>query len=848
MKTSTQSRGYNGPYRGEYLNKTAFPLGGIGAGMVCMEGTGTLSHVSLRHEPEVFNEPLAFSALHVRGIENGTRVLEGPVPSWKVFFPWQQNQRGSSGNGGGGSSYGLPRFADAEFLPRFPFATVSLKDPNIPVDVMATGWSPFIPGNSHDSSLPVAAVEYIFRNSSDRPIECVYSFNTRNFLTGGSGGDEVTNGTKGFILRQAGTKDSPHSQGAFYAMAAADEVKVNCRWFRSGWFDALTILWKELGEGRIPENPPVGSDEPSPGGSLMVEFTLDPGQEKNIPLLLSWYVPYSDLRVGKGLDDIAAEENAKQSEGAEDTGGGSCCCTDGSQGVENCYRPWYSSRFKNVEDVGAYWSGKYDLLKAESAFFRDTFFDTTLPPEVVEAVAANMTILKSPTVLRQYDGRLWCWEGCCDSRGCCPGSCTHVWNYAQALGHLFPDLERSLRTTEFGECQNAEGRQTFRAPLPIRQAFLTMLPAADGQLGGMMKVYREWRISGDTEWLRSIWPKVKASMDFCIEQWDPDRTGLLSEPQHNTYDIEFWGPNGICSSFYLGALQASAEMAEAIEGKASKSSAEYRRLYTEGKKRFEEELWDGEYFIQKVQWEGLRAGDPRRAESLGRTTYSAPEAAELLQREGPKYQYGSGCLSDGVLGDWIARTSGLDGVIDPAKIASHLQSVYRYNFKDDLTLHANPQRPNYALGSEAGLLLCSWPKGGQPSLPFVYSNEVWTGIEYQVASHLMMLGEVEMGLDIVRACRDRYDGRIRNPFNEYECGHWYARAMASYGLIQGLTGIRYDAVTETLYIEPKIAGDFTSFLSTATGFGTAGVQDGKPFVEVRSGRIETKKIEYRACG
>jgi hypothetical protein len=98
---------------------------------------------------------------------------------------------------------------------------------------------------------------------------------------------------------------------------------------------------------------------------------------------------------------------------------------------------------------------------------------------------------------------------------------------------------------------------------------------------------------------------------------------------------------------------------------------------------------------------------------------------------------------------------------------------------------------------------------------------------------------------VVRTCRDRYDGRVRNPFDEYECGHWYARAMASYGLIQGLTGIRYDAVERVLHVEPSLAGDFRSFLATATGYGTAGVRGGRPFLEVRQGAIDVARMDYR---
>jgi hypothetical protein len=187
---------------------------------------------------------------------------------------------------------------------------------------------------------------------------------------------------------------------------------------------------------------------------------------------------------------------------------------------------------------------------------------------------------------------------------------------------------------------------------------------------------------------------------------------------------------------------------------------------------------------------------------------------------------------------------GVSDFLDRDKLAGHLAAVHRHNLKRDLSEHPNPQRPTYACGTEGGLLLCTWPRGGAPTLPFVYSNEVWTGIEYQVASHLMLLGMVEPGLEVVRTCRDRYDGRVRNPFDEYECGHWYARAMSSYALLQGLSGARYDAVDKVLHLEPRIAGDFRSFLSTATGYGTVGVRGGQPFLDVLSGRIDVERIAY----
>ena len=805
---------YNDAYEGERLNRVAFPMGGIGAGMICLEGTGALSHVSLRNHPEVFNEPCIFAAIAVKAPHAAARVLEGPVPGWKIY-----GARGSA-NGDAGASYGLPRFDRARFSSRFPFGTISLDDDQIPLTVTITGWSPFVPGDPDSSSLPVAALEYRFVNPTADVVDAVFSFNAKQFLPLRQRDVHAVRPTPGgFVLWSQGPTDQPWQEAALAASVSDAAAQVNHAWFRGGWWDPLTMAWRDVAAGACFSRPPITEGDPSPGATVFVPFRLRPNGSKTITLRLAWYAGVTDLRRGR---DPAPP-------------GGTPTPPPPGQ----TYRPWYTSRFKNIDDVLAFWRDRYDALRQATRQFSTCFYDSTLPSEVIEAVSANLSILKSPTVLRQADGRLWAWEGCSDDVGCCYGSCTHVWNYAQAIPHLFPSLERTLRETEFGPSQDARGHQAFRTALPIRQQVHDFHAAADGQLGGIMKAHREWRISGDTDWLRRLWPKVRASLDYCIETWDPEHRGWAEEPHHNTYDIEFWGPDGMCTSFYLGALTAAVHMGEALGDDVSL----YAQLLERGTKRAEDELFNGEYFFQKVEWKTLRAS---RAEGdrFGLSGYS-PEARELLEREGPKYQYGTGCLSDGVLGSWLALVCGVGQVLDHEKVTSHLASVHRYNLEKDLSSHANPQRPSYAYGTEGGLLLCTWPKGGAPSLPFVYSDEVWTGIEYQVASHLMMMGLVNQGLEIVRVCRDRYDGRIRNPYDEYECGHWYARALSSYGLLQGLTGARYDALDKVLYLRPTILGDFRSFLATESGFGTVGVRNGTPFFDVQSGTVEVRRIDYQ---
>ena len=815
-------RDYNEKYTGEYTSRIAFPIGGLGTGMFCVEGSGAISNMNIRHKTEMLNEPTMFAGLYLKGVDNGSIVVEGQVPDWKKFGQPQSTK-------GYGGTWGLPRFKDCDFGVKFPFAKLRMSDDELKMDVTMKAWNPFIPTDENNSGLPVAGFEYTFKNKYAKEVEAIFSYNSKNFVDIRNGGASIRPIENGFIISQKGTETQPFHQADFAIFTDEPETKVNYCWFRGWSFDSFTMCWNEMSSGVIKENPANMAD--APGASLYVPFRLQPGESKTIRLYMAWYVPFSLVREGlEPIDDVDVPIVPVVNERGEPAG-----YIDTSIQLSDKYRPWYSSRFANIEEVADYWMKNYNTLKEKTELFTDAFYATTLPAEVVEAVAANLTILKSPTIFRQYDGRMWNWEGCGNEYGSCYGSCTHVWNYAQAIPHLFPKMERTLRETEFFVSQAKNGHQAFRSALPIRPIRHNFHAAADGQLGGIMKVYRDWHIYGNDEWLKLIYSYVQNSLDYCINTWDPKRKGVIEEPHHNTYDIEFWGPSGMINSYYTGALQAFVAMGEHLE----KDMTEYRELLDKSIDYMENQLYDGEYFIQNIRWKELQASDPTKVQSVN-SNYSK-EGLDLLEKEGPKYQYGKGCLSDGVVGAWLSLVCGLDEAIDRKKILSHLLSVHKYNLKRNLRKHVNPQRSTFALGDEGGLLLCSWPKGGKLQLPFVYSNEVWTGIEYQVASHLMFEGEVEKGLDIVRTCRDRYDGRVRNPFNEYECGAWYARAMSSYAMLQALTGIQYDAVDSTLYIDSRIGDDFTSFLSTETGFGNVGLKDGKPFIEVKYGKIDVKK-------
>ena len=354
-------------------------MGGMGAGMICLEGTGALSSFSLRNRPDIFNEPLTFAAVWIKG-RNIARVLEGPVPAWKKF-----GMPGSS-NGASGSSYGLPRFRQAEFRVKFPFATVTLSDKSLPLTVAIKGWSPFEPGDEDNASLPVAALEYVLSNNSAEELEGVFSWNARNFMKLGKNENAVKAAPGGFTLWCAGPADRGWEEGAFSATVDSAESKINHAWFRGGWFDSVSQAWKDIAEGKCFDRPPTTDGEAAPGASLFVPFKLSPGASKTIVLRFAWHVGRTNLSFGKDPTQMGVAASQEK------------------------YKPWYAACFANIDEVTRYWKDNYDQLRAKSQRFSDCFYSSSVPGEVLEAVAANLAILKSPTVLRQADGRLWGWE------------------------------------------------------------------------------------------------------------------------------------------------------------------------------------------------------------------------------------------------------------------------------------------------------------------------------------------------------------------------------------------------------------------------------------------------------
>ncbi len=757
----------------------AFPLGGIGTGNVSVGARGDLRDWELANRPDK-GARLPFSFFAIRTARAGapatTKVLESRLPG-----PHEGDQGYDAGR-----LAGLPRLDDSRMRGEYPILNIDFRDAELGVDVTLTAFTPFVPLDADASGIPGAVLRYRVANPGPDPVQVTIAGSLANPV--GITGRDVFHfptyagrpvnewidepGLRGIRFGSDLSADDFRFGSA--ALSTTDEsVSAKPQWLAGFWQDGVQVFWDDLRtDGRLDAETEFSLDQPPfpewftrlRVGSVAITDELGPGAARDFEFVLTWHFP-NRHRAWQGNINL------------DNTNAG------------HVVRNHYATLFEDAWAVARHLTGNLAGLESATRAFHDALFSSSLPAEVVDAATANLVVLRSTTCFRLDGGRFAAWEGSFDHSGSCEGTCTHVWNYAQAAAYLFPELERDARRTEFVQETRADGRMNFRANSVFGNAPWDFHPAVDGQLGAVVRLHREWRFSGDDALLKDCWPGVKRAVDYAFSEWDSDGDNVLDSRQHNTYDIEFYGANSLANSMFFAGLTAAAAMAAHLG--EDDVAARYRQAAAAGAARMDELLFNGVYYEQR-----LDDVDERR------------------------YQYGTGCLSDQVFGQLLAHLAGLGHVLPADHVRSAVAAVFRHNFRDDLSGHHSVQR-TYALNGESGLVLCSWPNGGRPRIPFVYSDEVWTGIEYQVATHLIIEGFLDEGLTMVRAVRDRHDGRRRNPWNEVECGNHYARSLASWGLVVALAGADYDAHAGTLTFRPRldVDGDVRLPFTTGTGWG-----------------------------
>jgi non-lysosomal glucosylceramidase len=815
-------------YRGENLRAIAMPLGGIGTGTIALAGDGGLRQWQILHNVDhLAHVPHTFFGFWGKTPGGGTvaRVLQSaalydqrnfkpPATANDHVVPAESRKLLER----------LPGVKELEYAGEYPMARIRYLDPALPAEVALEAYSPFVPLDSKNSGLPIIVFEFRVTNTGSSRLDCSLLATLQNLV--GWDGHSPISGVEFFaygsnrntLARAAGLAAIDMSntrlpadfplQGHVALATLSEHASYLTQW------DDPETLWGDFADdGRLAN---LDSKEPSAAGrtwngALAVPLTLAAGEEKSVVFLLAWYFPNRYVNWSQPAFTISD--------------------TKTKFWLGTMYANW----FANAMEVVQYVRDNFVRLREGTYLWRDTLYDSTLPYTLLDCVSSQASIIRTPSCIWTQDGNLHGFEGCCGAStghctasGCCPLNCTHVWNYEQSLSRLFPDLERTMRHTDLEIQQHPSGYIPHRTILPFylprnweRKIGGPENPALDGMLGTVLKTYREYRQGGGQEWLVRLWPRVKKLMDYITGTHDPSGNGVIRDEQPNTYDISIYGANSFIGSLYLAALRAAEEMAKLAGDEPA--AARYRGIYEKGRVNLPAEIWSGEFYIQKVDLEKYA-----------------------------KYQYGAGCHADQLLGQWWAHQLELGYILPEEQVRAAVGSIVKYNWREDFVGFKQDPR-EFASPHDKGLLVCTWPKGGRPQVPTLYSDEVWTGIEYEVAALLLYEGQVEDALKILGGVRGRYDGRERSPWNDIECGDHYARAMSSWALLEAAAGQRYSAAEGFLAFAPKTSPEgFRCCFITADGWGTFDQTiAGKSQVNTLRaayGKVKLHQLEFACAG
>jgi non-lysosomal glucosylceramidase len=810
-------------YDRDHLLHLALPLGGIGTGTVSLGGRGELRDWEIMNRPaKGFSTVLRgngapFFAVHAAkadGTAVTTRGLLGPVDHSEYHHY----------EGRPVDHHGVPRFAEASFDAAYPFGQANLSDPSIPLRVRVKGFNPFVPGDSARSGLPVAVLSYEITNTSAEPLIVSVAGSVRNFIgrdgswtkrdwkgdvvpQGAKGGvntfrDDSTAGLRGILFSSNGVKTDDPAWGTFALVtdSPADAVSHRTSSRANQWENALLDFWDDFSADGVLTEKETSADE-DPMASLAVRKTIAPGATIAYNFYLTWHFPnrmaWSEFKFGHGKHRVGN---------------------------------YYTTLYQDAWDAAAKIVPKVPALETATLGFVNAFLGTTYPDALKEAALFNLSTLRSQTVFRTEDGRMFGWEGVMDEAGSCYGSCTHVWNYEQATAYLFGDLARSMREVEFAFATDDAGAMSFRVGLPLDpRARAVDKTAADGQMGCIVKFYRDWQLSGDRAFLDTHWLRVKAALAYAWRPggWDADQDGVMEGSQHNTMDVDYLGPNPQMGFWYLAALEAGARLAEA-KGDAA-FAAKCRDLRQRGAAWMDAKLFNGEYYEHIVT-------DPK--------THAFVDWSQRPASDIPRFQLGRGCLVDQLVGQMLGHSVGFGHLAKPDNIRTTLRSILRYNWRDSFADEFNNMR-SYVFADEAGLIMASWPRG-RFEVPFPYFAEVMTGFEYTAAVNLIQEGMPAEAIKVISAIRARHDGGKRNPFSEAECGHHYARAMASWNAHLAWSGFLYSAVTREITFTAK-PGRF--FWSTGSAWGTSEVHaDHRVTLTTLGGELSASRLVLTGHG
>ena len=537
------ARGETTTYRDEWLTGISLPVGGIGTGLIQMDGQARPAAWQIFNNHLYVRVPHTFLAVRAAAgeAEPVVRVLQT-----EAVGPFQA-------------------MSGLSFQGEYPFGWYAFEDAALPVQVRMEVFNPLIPLDVKNSGIPCAIFNVTARNTGKQEAKVGFLYAQQNAVgyTGSIPIAERSCKQYGKNVNTVLAEDGAavvHMTGTSEKTAAGfGDMTISVLAASPSAAPAWTTL-QELAADFAADGALAGEKRagPSPDGrtldgAVAAQIVLRPGEEKTVTFVLTWYFP--NCRGGNGAWG----------------------------GAGNRYQNWWASAL----DVARHVHANVTDLTGKTRLYHRTLYASNLPWYVIDRIASQVAVLRSRTCFWTRDGYFGGWEGCCPNSGCCHGNCSHVWHYAQSHARLFPEVARRMREQEF-RYQEPSGSVPHRQPKGA--------PATDGQCGTVLNSYREHLMSADGKWLKANWHAIRKAMDFTITTWDTDEDGVMAGRQWNTLDCAIDGSSSWLGSMYLAALGAAEKMAD-LQGQDA-LAARYRAIRAAGMKKQNETLFDGEYYFQ----------------------------------------------------------------------------------------------------------------------------------------------------------------------------------------------------------------------------------------------------------
>lgn len=804
-------------YRKSDRVRSGLALGGIGTGSVELRKDGNFYNWSIFNNypkgtgpifklPDLPHSHLEDSLMfflvryQVAGEPPQLKILqlndslrEGALESIAYYYPWMSG------------------VAQIDYAARFPFISMRFLDPEMPLEIELEAYSPFVPHDIKNSALPAIYFNFKVASTTAQPVEVSIVGTLRNLV----GYDQVMKHFTSSVKAEAEYKFFSHSAGGMDTAASTygqmglgalggDEVSYYLGWeHKHPYYERLLVnpAFPNIDDTanrniRTEEGQLIGrlgsrTNDQRCYSSIAVSQTLRGKANMDANFFMNWYFPnaYGAIHDRDGL------------------GPGQPLGADYVRGLKRTKRVghYYENFFGDIEEVADYTVAEREDLYNRSQHFLSGMYATTAPPFVLDQVNAQLnTFITSSTLTKA--GKFGIREGLTPSKAWGPNVTADVSLYGSAmiLG-LFPELQKTMMRlhrnlqTENGSIHHGLGHDLDYT----QNGTFGVNHRVDLTPNYIQMVLRDYLWTNDKAYLEEMWPSVKKGVDYVLRELDhdgdqmPDMHGIMC-----SYDnFPMYGLAAYLLSQWIAATElasiAAADMGE------KQWSDKCKAIARQGRAMMEKHLWNGRYFRLSNDYRGDKGKD-------------------------------EGCLTDQMVGQWVAHTAGLGRFWDKEKIHTALRTILEYSF----------------IGGRF-VRNCTWPEHRDlypiqdTNLWVDQANTPWTGVELGLASFLIYEGLVEEGLAVIKAVDERYRAEGLYWDHQEFGGHYY-RPMSAWAIMNALAGLSISRGHYS-FNPPRLTGrDDRFFFSASSGTGHfLSKADGSSGLQAHSGKLELKSLAMK---